>query len=458
MPNSEILKVHYKTPHPAANIHRRNEDIATDTIFSDVPAIDNGATCAQVFVGTTTMTTDVFPMRSEKEFVNTLEHVIWHRGAPTRLISDNAQSETSNRVKDILRTLVIGNWSSEPHRQHQNPAERRIQTLKTTTNVVLDRSGAPAYTWLLALLYVCFVLNHCYSATINGVPLTRLTGTTVDISPLLRFHFWQEVYYKEDDNSFPSESPERKGNIVGITEHCGHLMTYKVLTQDTKKIIFRSDLRPVHLPNKRLDVLRGEDLQPPGNPILKTRHDYNSPDTDKDAQPNKPPVFNPEDLIGRSFLIDKDDGTRKRATITEVLEDHEANVERQPDRLKFKVSVGDEAFEDLITYQQMLDHITKDEETDIVWKFKRIIRHQGPIGKTDPLYNGSTWNVEIEWENGEITIEPLSVIAADDPVSCAIYAKENNLLDLPGWKRFKKIAGRQQKYLCMVKQAKLRSY
>jgi hypothetical protein len=40
----------------------------------------------------------------------------------------------------------------------------------------------------------------------------------------------------------------------------------------------------------------------------------------------------------------------------------------------------------------------------------------------------------VEWENGEITAEPLSIIAADDPVSCAIYARDNNLLDVDGWK------------------------
>ena len=52
----------------------------------------------------------------------------------------------------------------------------------------------------------------------------------------------------------------------------------------------------------------------------------------------------------------------------------------------------------------------------------------------------------------------LSVIAADDPVACAIYAKENDLLDQPGWKRFKSIARRHKKYIRMVNQAKLRSY
>ena len=64
----------------------------------------------------------------------------------------------------------------------------------------------------------------------------------------------------------------------------------------------------------------------------------------------------------------------------------------------------------------------------------------------------------MEWENGEITCEPLSIIGADDPVTCAICAKENNLLDLPGLKQFKSIAKRQKKFDRMVNQAKLCSY
>jgi hypothetical protein len=40
----------------------------------------------------------------------------------------------------------------------------------------------------------------------------------------------------------------------------------------------------------------------------------------------------------------------------------------------------------------------------------------------------------IEWENGEITSEPLSTIGKDDPVTCTINARENNLLELEGWR------------------------
>jgi hypothetical protein len=34
----------------------------------------------------------------------------------------------------------------------------------------------------------------------------------------------------------------------------------------------------------------------------------------------------------------------------------------------------------------------------------------------------------MEWVNWEITKEPLAILAADDPSTCAIYAKEKDIL------------------------------
>ena len=79
-----------------------------------------------------------------------------------------------------------------------------------------------------------------YNTTLQAVPLTRLTGVTVDISVLLRFHFWQPVYFKLSESSFPSESKEALGHVVGISEHCGHALTYKVLSSESDVIIYFS--------------------------------------------------------------------------------------------------------------------------------------------------------------------------------------------------------------------------
>ena len=59
-----------------------------------------------------------------------------------RLISDSAKLEVSSKVKDILRTFIIESWQSDPYYQHHNPSESRFNTIKTTTNTVLDRTGA----------------------------------------------------------------------------------------------------------------------------------------------------------------------------------------------------------------------------------------------------------------------------------------------------------------------------
>jgi hypothetical protein len=110
------------------------------------------------------------------------------------------------------------------------------------------------------------------------------------------------------------------------------------------------------------------------------------------------------------------------------------------------------------TYNKLLELICKDEESDITWKFCCIVSHQCPLDKNHLVYNSSQFNVMVERENGEINSEPLQVIASDDPVTCAIYAKENDLLDTSGWKRFKSLAKHEKKFTRMVNMAKMRSF
>ena len=64
----------------------------------------------------------------------------------------------------------------------------------------------------------------------------------------------------------------------------------------------------------------------------------------------------------------------------------------------------------------------------------------------------------MEWEDGSVNPQSLSVIGKDCPVECAQYALDNNLLDLPGWKQFKRLAKRDKIVKRLLKQAKLRSF
>ena len=86
----------------------------------------------------------------------------------------------------------------------------------------------------------------------------------------------------------------------------------------------------------------------------------------------------------------------------------------------------------IISYNHVMNYVEKEnQEDESVYKFRAITDHHGPLKKDDPNYNGSLYNVMVEWKTGEITEEPLSIIAQDDPVTCAAYAKEHNLLHLP---------------------------
>ena len=49
-----------------------------------------------------------------------------------------------------------------------------------------------------------------------------------------------------------------------------------------------------------------------------------------------------------------------------------------------------------------------------LFKFRSIIGHQGPLAASDPDWKGTKYNVQGEWETGEITYESLSIITADD--------------------------------------------
>ena len=182
------------------NVPRRHEPVAADTIFPDTPAVDSGVKQAQVFGRRDSLVADVYPMKSGQQFVNTLEDNIRRRGAMDKLLSESAKTEIAKKVMDILRAYHISNWHSEPYHRNQNPAEWCYRTIKSWTNTVMNRSGAPANCWLLCMIYVCYILNHSACGALNGsIPLLVLYGITPDISIMLLYTFYHPVFYATHD-------------------------------------------------------------------------------------------------------------------------------------------------------------------------------------------------------------------------------------------------------------------
>lgn len=239
-----------KSPFPAHNVFRRHEPVATDTFYAETPAICGGDKMAQLFVGRKSLFISVHGMSTEKEFVNTLEDEIRKRGAMDKLISDSAEVEISARVKDILRALCIDDWQSEAQYQHQNFAEHRWKHFKRNVQWFMNFRNVDANAWLLCCDWVADVMNHTVEKSLRWrTPMEVLTGQTTDISIMLCFLFWDVVYVKRyKDKDYRGQvgsvkSSEIRGRFVGFAWNVGHALTFKILTDDTKKIICRSRVR-----------------------------------------------------------------------------------------------------------------------------------------------------------------------------------------------------------------------
>ena len=117
--------------------------------------------------------------------------------------------------------------------------------------------------------------------------------------------------------------------------------------------------------------------------------------------------------------------------------------------------------EELVSYNQLLEHLENVHDHDMgmdqeLYRFRAIIGHQGPLLASEPDWKGSKYNVQVEWENGEIIFEPLSIIAADDRATFAAYAKENDLLALEGGHRFRSLAKKDKVLPRAIKQTTIR--
>jgi hypothetical protein len=160
------------------------------------------------------------------------------------------------------------------------------------------------------------------------------------------------------------------GHVVGISEHCGHALTYKVLNAKTLKVVHCSLLCPAKpddlnvcaesLGGENKDVTQSWDdidnnLMDPKHPITLT----------------PPTIVDTKKHIERTFLMDaQPDGNKFRARILKMIEDHDYKVENNKKQINFLLSINKDTSEEIITYNQQLDYLAKDDNYDVIWKFK----------------------------------------------------------------------------------------
>ena len=289
----------------------------------------------------------------------------------------------------------------------------------------MNTSGCPAFCWLLCLQYICVVLNHLASPTLQGIcPIQDLQGTTPDVSFMLHFSFYDPVYYRidssEPDLNFPSSSNEKKGYLVGFAANQGDSLTWRILTEDTHKTIIPSGVRVAlrTTTNQCLGSPSGEGTTLPF-PIPYPQQSTNSLPLDPldastpnfehfvksqsgEDEDNPIPMANIDipNLLRISFLLPpEDNGERHVAKIIDI-DDHGQPLED----IKLKLKINKDQAEEIMSYNQLMDCIKKgtdaEEDPDSLFKFRDIVAHQGPIESTDPNHKGSKYNVMVNGSLG----------------------------------------------------------
>ena len=98
--------------------------------------------------------------------------------------------------------------------------------------------------------------------------------------------------------------------------------------------------------------------------------------------------------MGKVLSVTKEDGETTRIKVIEAISDHHVADSVYKPTVKFKCSVNNDAYEEVLSYNQILEYLAK-EDNDTVWKFKEIIGHQGPLMQNYKDYKGSMYNLTI---------------------------------------------------------------
>ena len=413
---------HFKSRYPQLNRRRLHEKYATDTWFSSVKAI-TGESCCQIFVGLTSGLTYCYGMKTESEGASKLQEFIRQVGAPFSLRNDNSKMQTSTAFLDICNLYNIGTKTTEPHHPHQNPAENRIGTLKSMSHRLMDRVGAPEFLWLRCINYLCGLLNVMASQNLNWrTPMEKGLGITPDISAYLHFSFYEPVYYLDDDEAKYPETKEKLGHWCGPTENCGDAMTYWILTNDTNQLIARSVVRSALTPSEKggskavnfrafFNAEKDFPSEIEGSAVKEKQCIISLEEEISKLKGNKVGInIEPHDLLGYGFVKERD-GIQQRAEVKSV------NKEKNTVNLEYNTG-----HQDIITYNELVNIINApNEDGDKLWSFKSISGHRKV---------GSKWEVQVDWDTGETSWEPLSEIRLADAITLARYAHDKELLEM----------------------------
>ena len=91
-----------------------NEPAATDTVFSDTPAINDGSTMAEFLVGKHIFVCDAYVIKSQKQFINTPYDNIKTRGAMDTIITDGGSMRFPGKLQIFSGAYSLNSMNQNP--------------------------------------------------------------------------------------------------------------------------------------------------------------------------------------------------------------------------------------------------------------------------------------------------------------------------------------------------------
>jgi hypothetical protein len=378
---------------------------------------------------------------------NALEVLVREHGAPNCLFSDNAKVQIRKRVRDVLCLCCIKDFQCESEHQHQNVSERKIGDVKRSSSGIMDRTGTPAIFWLTCLFCVIFLLNHMSSDALGGMtPVEEATGIKADISPLLKFHWWEPILHQAK-GAFPSNSCKKGGSWCSVAKTQGDILTHLVLTDDTEEVNARSNIRST---------------EDPAKPNIRALLGFGGMEADDSPVPTLHSVFDltgldsPDELLGLTLSF---------ATCLMVM----SSALLLPARLKMTTppitnmlnhwSKG--LMGSLMKSSPSINSATSSRISTTRNSMSPTLQHglskPSTITKGLLILPAAIAKVTTSLSTGRMVLKHASLSLSwqrPPPLTCALHAKTHDLLDTPGWKVLKHLATQEVKFTQMVKQAK----
>ena len=136
--------------------------------------------------------------------------------------------------------------------------------------------------------------------------------------------------------------------------------------------------------------------------------------------------------VGMTFIKPDPKGVATKTTVVEV--------DEETGKVLVEYAHGLEEWVMPNLVQEAL--LSQGDDGEQLWTFSKVLNH-----KTE---NGRIF-LEVLWDNGDTSWEPMSHLRKDDPITIAHYARDNGLQNERGWKWSKRIVVREKKFLRMLK-------